>query len=83
VHGRWSAGLIAATLALLGLAGSAQAADPAIVIGPDGKTAAAFSYADAIRQRVFIPVPGVDQDRDGVDDRTSIDIIRPRSQARA
>jgi len=78
VHGRFSGGLIAATLALLTLAGSAQAADPAIVIGSDGTTAAAFSYTDAIRQRVFIPVPGVDQDRDGVDDRTAIDIMRPK-----
>jgi X-Pro dipeptidyl-peptidase len=78
VHGRWSAGLIAATLALLALAGPAQAADPAITIGPDGTTAAAFSYTDAIRQRVFIPVPGVDQDRDGLDDRTAIEIMRPK-----
>jgi X-Pro dipeptidyl-peptidase len=78
VHGRWSSGLIAATLALLASAGSAQAADPAIVIGQDGRTAAAFSYTDAIRERVFIPVPGVDQDRDGVDDRTAIDIMRPK-----
>ncbi|HEX5621215.1 MAG TPA: CocE/NonD family hydrolase [Solirubrobacteraceae bacterium] len=78
MHGRWSAGLIATTLALLALAGSAQAADPAITIGPDGRTAATFSYTDAIRQRVFIPVPGVDQDRDGVDDRTAIDIMRPK-----
>jgi X-Pro dipeptidyl-peptidase len=78
VHGRWSAGLIAGTLALLGLAGAAQAADPAITIGTDGKTAATFSYTDAIRERVFIPVPGVDQDRDGVDDRTVIEIMRPK-----
>jgi X-Pro dipeptidyl-peptidase len=78
VHGRWIAGLIAATLALLAQAGAAQAADPAITIGPDGTTAATFSYTDAIRQRVFIPVPGVDQDRDGVDDRTAIEIIRPK-----
>jgi X-Pro dipeptidyl-peptidase len=78
VQGRWSAGPIAATLALLVLAASAHAADPAIVIGPDGKTSAAFSYTDAVRQRVFIPVPGVDQDRDGVDDRTAIEIMRPK-----
>ena len=78
MHGRRSAGLIAATLALLAPTGSAQAADPALVIGPDGTTAAAFSYTDAIRQRVFIPVPGVDQDRDGTDDRTAIDIMRPK-----
>ena len=43
----------------------------------DGKTAPVFSYTNAIRERVFIPVPGVDQDLDGVVDRTAIDIIRP------
>jgi X-Pro dipeptidyl-peptidase len=79
VHGRWRAGLIAGSLALLALAGSAQAADPEIVIGPDGKTAPAFGYADAVRERVFIPVPGVDQDGDSVDDRTAIDIMRPKA----
>jgi X-Pro dipeptidyl-peptidase len=78
VHGRWGAGLIATTLALLTLAAAAQAADPAIVIGPDGRSAPVFAYGDAIRQRVFIPVPGVDQDRDGVVDRTAIEIIRPK-----
>ncbi|HET8755025.1 MAG TPA: CocE/NonD family hydrolase [Solirubrobacteraceae bacterium] len=78
MHGRFRAGLIAGTLALLASAGVAQAADPSIVLGPDGTTAAAFSYTDAIRQRVFIPVPGVDQDRDGIDDRTAIDIMRPK-----
>ena len=61
----------------LALGGTASAADPAIVIGADGATAPVFSYADAIRERVFIPVPGVDQDLDGVVDRTAIDIIRP------
>ena len=55
------------------VAAPARAADPSIVIGPDGKTAAAFSYADAVRERVFIPLPGVDQDRDGVADRTAIE----------
>ena len=43
----------------------------------DGKTSPVFSYDTAIRERVFIPVPGVDQDLDGVVDRTAIDIIRP------
>ena len=32
---------------------------PAIVLGPDGKTAAVFGYADAVRERVFIPVAAV------------------------
>jgi X-Pro dipeptidyl-peptidase len=78
VHGRVWAGIVAAMLALLALAGSAQAAAPEIVIGADGRTAPAFSYVEAVRERVFIPVPGVDQDRDGVDDRTAIEIIRPK-----
>jgi X-Pro dipeptidyl-peptidase len=68
---------MAAVFALLAFAETAQA-DPSIVLGPDGETAAAFSYTDAIRERVFIPVPGVDQDRDGVVDRTAIDIMRPK-----
>jgi X-Pro dipeptidyl-peptidase len=64
-------------LAMLTVGGTARAADPSIVIGANGRTAPVFSYTDAIRERVFIPVPGVDQDLDGVADRTAIDIIRP------
>jgi X-Pro dipeptidyl-peptidase len=58
--------------------GAAQAAEPAIVI-ENGKTAPAFGYADAIRERVFIPLNGVDQDLDGIPDRTAIDIIRSKA----
>jgi X-Pro dipeptidyl-peptidase len=43
-----------------------------------GETQPVFSYQDAIRERVFIPVPGIDSDNDGVTDRVSIDIIRPK-----
>ena len=46
-------------------------------LGDDGTTAAVFSYQDAVRQRVFIPQPGIDQDLDGVDDRIAIEIMRP------
>ncbi len=60
--------------------GAAPAADPAIVV-ENGRTQPAFGYADAIRERVFIPLPGVDQDSDGVPDRTAIDIIRSRANA--
>jgi X-Pro dipeptidyl-peptidase len=59
-------------------AGAAQAADPTIVV-ENGRTAPAFGYADAIRERVFIPLAGVDQDGNGVPDRTAIDIIRPKA----
>ena len=49
----------------------------ALTLGPDGETAPVYSYTDAIRERVFVPVAGVDQDGDGVTDRVAIDIMRP------
>ena len=61
----------AAALALAAPAAHAQG----ITLGSDGTTAPAFSYQDATRERVFIPVAGVDQNNDGVDDRVAIDII--------
>src|SRR3954471_1833227 len=77
---RW-AGWIAVSVAaffVFALVGTAGAADPpAIVIGADGETADVFSYVDAIRERVFIPVPGVDQNADGTTDQVAIDIMRP------
>ncbi|PWD51055.1 hypothetical protein C8046_10740 [Serinibacter arcticus] len=48
-----------------------------------GVTAPQFGYGDAIRERVLIPVAGVDQDLDGIDDVTAIDIIRPAASAGA
>src|SRR4051795_668788 len=66
-----------AALALGAPAAHAQST-PAITVGADGKTAPVFSYADAKRERVWIPVAGVDQDSDGVTDRVAIDIIRPK-----
>ncbi|HWM12201.1 MAG TPA: CocE/NonD family hydrolase [Solirubrobacteraceae bacterium] len=74
--------LAAGALALAGfcMAGAApvSAQAPTIVV-QDGKTFPAFGYADAIRERVFIPLPGIDQDGDSVADRTTIDIIRSRA----
>jgi X-Pro dipeptidyl-peptidase len=70
--------LAAAALAACSVAGTAQAAAPEIVI-ESGRTAPAFGYQDAIRERVFIPVPGVDQDLDGITDRTAVDIMRPKA----
>src|SRR6476646_2577923 len=74
----------AAAFALLALGGTASARVDAsgIVIGADGMTAPAFGYATAIRERVFIPVPGVDQDSDGANDRISIDVERPAETGR-
>ena len=68
----------ALALTAFGTVGTAKAADPVITVGADGKTAPVFSYQDAIRERVFIPVDGVDSDNDGITDRVSIDIVRPK-----
>ena len=69
---------LAATVVVLLAAGTTQAGNPPHrVLGPDGETAPVFSYANAIRERVFIPVPGVDPDGDGVTDQVATDIIRP------
>jgi X-Pro dipeptidyl-peptidase len=57
--------------------GTARAADPAITIGPDGKSAPVFDYTQAVRERVFIPQPGVDTDSNGEMDFVTADIIRP------
>jgi X-Pro dipeptidyl-peptidase len=68
----------AVALATVGIGGTAQAAEPTITIGPDGRSAPVFDYQEAIRERVYIPQPGIDQDRDGVDDKIAADIIRPK-----
>src|SRR5918994_1363813 len=68
----------AVALATLGVTGTAQAAYPAITIGPDGKTAPVFDYQQAVRERVYIPQPGVDQDSNGEMDFVTADIIRPK-----
>ena len=47
------------------------------IVVEDGETQPVFSYAAAIRQRVWVPVPGVDQNSDGIIDRVALDIIRP------
>ena len=68
----------AVALAVLGIAGTARAADPVVTIGADGKTAPVFDYTQAIRERVFIPQPGTDQDANGKMDFVTADIIRPK-----
>jgi X-Pro dipeptidyl-peptidase len=74
--GRIAIGALA--LAIFGFAGTARAADPGVTIGADGKTAPVFDYTQAIRERVFIPQPGVDQDSNGKMDFVTADIIRPK-----
>jgi X-Pro dipeptidyl-peptidase len=73
----------AVALTVLGFAGTASAADPAVTIGADGKTAPVFDYTQAVRERVFIPQPGVDQDGNGEMDFVTADIIRPKESGPA
>jgi X-Pro dipeptidyl-peptidase len=65
---------LGATVAvLLGFAATAHAAPPLV----DGKTAAVHDYTQAIRERVFIPQPGIDTDANGQMDWVTADVIRP------
>jgi X-Pro dipeptidyl-peptidase len=77
---RLAARMAATAVALVAvfMGGTAQAADPSVTIGADGRTAPVFDYQQAVRERVFIPQPGIDQDRDGEDDLIAADIIRPK-----
>ena len=75
--GRLAVGAVA--LAAFGASGGlAQAQTPPSGISiVDGTTAPVFDYQQATRERVYIP-NGLDQDNDGVEDRTVIEIIRPK-----
>ncbi|HZB30391.1 MAG TPA: Xaa-Pro dipeptidyl-peptidase [Streptosporangiaceae bacterium] len=64
----------AALTTATGVAGAAAA--PQIEVA-DGVTQPIFSYADAIREHVFVESP-VDTDGDGKRDRVNVDIIRPK-----
>ena len=72
------AAALAIAVAALAAPAAGFAADPPSIVVADGVTQPVFSYADAIRERVWIPVPGVDQNSDGVPDRVAVDIIRPQ-----
>src|ERR1700748_3496387 len=68
-----------AVAALFASAGPARAADPPTGISvQDGETAPVFDYDTAIRERVYIP-NGEDADNNGVEDRTAIEIMRPKA----
>jgi X-Pro dipeptidyl-peptidase len=56
--------------------GSAAQAQTGPVL-ENGKTKAVYDYRAAVRERVFIPQPGVDQDGNGQMDWVTADIIRP------
>src|SRR3954465_15970307 len=69
--------LVIAMLALLCCTATA-AAQISVV---DAKPAAVFDYDQAIRERVYIP-NGQDSDLDGVEDRTAIELLRPKTDAK-
>jgi X-Pro dipeptidyl-peptidase len=75
---RRRAALVAGLLCSLAAAAPASAADPPALSIEDGVTQPVFDYQQAIRERVYIPQRGIDQDRDGKDDKIAADIIRPK-----
>ena len=70
-------GLVAGALAAMALAGGTSVAQAQGPVLESGKTKAVYNYKTAIRERVFIPQPGIDQDRSGADDYVTVDILRP------
>ncbi|MGW2144876.1 Xaa-Pro dipeptidyl-peptidase [Nonomuraea bangladeshensis] len=54
----------------------ARAATPTITV-ENGRTQPVFSYADAVREHVYVESP-VDSDADGALDKVRVDIIRPK-----
>src|SRR3954451_15645828 len=67
----------AVALAALALAGGGVAQAQGGPVLENGKTKAVYNYRTAIRERVYIPQPGIDQDRNGQMDWITADIIRP------
>ena len=59
------------------LAGAPAATAPPGIVVRDGMTQPAFSYADAVREKLFVESP-VDTDRDGKKDRVAIYVTRPK-----
>ena len=72
---RWR--VVLCTAGVLAACAAPAAAAPEITLGPDGATAPVFDYEQAVRERVYIPQPGIDQDLDGAQDWIAIEVIRP------
>ncbi|MEV6035914.1 Xaa-Pro dipeptidyl-peptidase [Nonomuraea sp. NPDC052116] len=69
--------LFAVTLTLaIAIPAQAAAAPPAITV-QNGSTQPVFSYADAVREHVYVEST-VDSDLDGKLDRVRVDVIRPK-----
>ncbi|MEW9556224.1 Xaa-Pro dipeptidyl-peptidase [Nonomuraea sp. NPDC050783] len=68
--------IVAIGLALAIAVPAQAAAVPAITV-QNGRTQPVFSYADAVREHVYVESP-VDSDSDGALDKVRVDIIRPK-----
>lgn len=77
------AAVLAALAAVLTVPATAHAADPAHTgTVRDGLSRPLYSYADAIREAVWVDT-GLDYDGDGRTDRVAVDIVRPAEPAAA
>lgn len=70
------AAIVAAALAALAPAPALAQPEPPPIDVVDGRTQPVYSYADAIRETVYIQAP-MDSDGDGEDDLIHADVIRP------
>ena len=73
--------LFTALVAVVALPAPALAASPPPFVH-GGETVPTYSYADAIRESVWVQAP-TDADQDGVPDRIAVDLVRPREAAAA
>ncbi|MER5647946.1 Xaa-Pro dipeptidyl-peptidase [Streptosporangium sp. NPDC002524] len=70
------AALTALIVVAVGVTPAHAAAQPSITV-EQGRTQPVFSYADAVREHVYVE-SSVDSDSDGRPDRVRVDIIRPK-----
>ena len=57
--------------------GAVLVAMAALTSSAQAQTTPQYDYDGAIRERVYIP-NGLDADRDGIEDRSAIEIMRPK-----
>ncbi|MEU8511544.1 CocE/NonD family hydrolase [Kitasatospora sp. NPDC048722] len=65
-------------VAVIGAAAAPASASTAAPHIRGSSTVPAYSYADAIRESVWVQTP-LDNDHDGVPDKVAVDIVRPRA----
>ena len=70
---------VLAALALIAPTGAvAQVPDGPPIVVENGLTQPIYSFADAIEETLWVEIPGVDTNNDGVTDRVRIQTSRPR-----